>query len=103
MLQYFMASTGKILHNQKRLKLAKNAISIRQELKQQLKDTANIADKLKIIFKLDKNPNKSMTRYRRRCQLCGRPRGVIHGDVCRIHFRQMANFGQLSGVKKASW
>ncbi len=98
-----MASKGKILHNQKRLAMANAAFSSRQALKTEIIKAETAKDKLALIFKLDKNPNKSLTRYRKRCQICGRPRGIMQGDICRIHFREMANFGQLAGVKKASW
>ena len=98
-----MASKGKILHNQKRLNMANNAFTARQTLKEAIVKTDNMKDKLALIFKLDKNPNKSLTRYRKRCQICGRPRGIMQGDICRIHFRDMASFGLLAGIKKASW
>lgn len=98
-----MASKGKILHNQYRLEASKAALGTRKELKSAIKASESMADKLKLIFKLDKNPNKSITRYRRRCQFCGRPRAIMFCNICRIEFRNMANFGQLAGIKKASW
>jgi len=43
-------------------------------------------------------------RYRNRCQLCGRPRGYLrYFGLCRLCFRQLANKGEITGVKKASW
>jgi len=43
-------------------------------------------------------------RYRNRCQLCGRPRAYMRlFGVCRLCFRELANRGELPGVKKASW
>ena len=44
------------------------------------------------------------TRYRNRCQLCGRPRGVWRQfGLCRLCFRKLADQGEIPGVKKASW
>lgn len=38
------------------------------------------------------------------CQVCGRPHGYIRKyGVCRIHFREMADNGELPGVRKSSW
>ncbi len=46
---------------------------------------------------------KYATRYRNRCQLCGRPRAYIRDfGLCRICFRQLAQKGELPGVVKAS-
>jgi small subunit ribosomal protein S14 len=43
-------------------------------------------------------------RIRFRCRLCGRARAVYRKfGICRICFREMANFGLIPGVKKASW
>lgn len=47
---------------------------------------------------------KFITRLVRRCQLCGRSRGVYRKfKVCRICFRELAHKGQLPGVRKSSW
>jgi len=41
---------------------------------------------------------------RLRCRLCGRPRANYRKfGICRICFRNMASFGLIPGVKKASW
>ncbi len=60
---------------------------------------ANVAkivrEKKKLRFK---------TRYRNRCQLCGRPNGYIRMfGMCRLCFRKHASAGLIPGVKKASW
>jgi len=40
----------------------------------------------------------------RRCDRCGRPRGVLRKfRLCRICFRSLALEGQIPGVVKASW
>ena len=39
-----------------------------------------------------------------RCERCGRPHGVMRKfGICRICFRELANKGQIPGVKKSSW
>jgi len=51
-----------------------------------------------------KRPPKFSTRLVRRCELCGRKRGYMRRfKICRICFRDLANKGQIPGVKKASW
>ena len=48
--------------------------------------------------------NSSAVRMHNRCQLTGRPRGYMRQfGVSRVMFREMANFGLIPGVKKASW
>jgi small subunit ribosomal protein S14 len=47
---------------------------------------------------------KYKTRYRNRCNLCGRPRGYLRKfGLCRLCFREHAHRGEIPGVKKASW
>lgn len=55
------------------------------------------------IAKSKKKP-KFSTRLVRRCFKCGRKRGYIREfGLCRICFREMANKGEIPGVKKSSW
>lgn len=47
---------------------------------------------------------KFMTRVHNRCGKCGRPRGYMRDfGICRICFREMADAGQIPGVRKSSW
>lgn len=47
---------------------------------------------------------KFKSRVVRRCFKCGRRRGFMRDfGLCRICFRELANEGQIPGVKKASW
>ena len=49
-------------------------------------------------------PAKFKSRAYTRCERCGRPHGVLRKyRLCRICFREMANNGQIPGVKKSSW
>ncbi|MCP6719601.1 MAG: type Z 30S ribosomal protein S14 [Patescibacteria group bacterium] len=55
------------------------------------------------IAKSKKKP-KFKTRIVRRCFKCGRKRGYIRKfALCRICFRELANKGQIPGVRKSSW
>jgi len=48
--------------------------------------------------------NSAKVRMRNRCKLSGRPRGYIRQfGLCRNQFREMALFGKIPGVTKASW
>ena len=47
---------------------------------------------------------KFSTRRYNRCKICGRPHGYLRKfGICRICFRNLADKGEIPGVKKASW
>lgn len=47
---------------------------------------------------------KFSSRIVRRCFRCGRKRGYMRAfNLCRICFRELANKGEIPGVKKSSW
>ena len=49
-------------------------------------------------------PPKFKVRVHNRCRRCGRSRGYIRKfALCRICFRQLALWGEIPGVVKASW
>ncbi len=54
---------------------------------------------------LDKLPrNSSQVRYRNRCKLTGRPRGYVRDlGISRIKLRDLALYGRIPGMTKASW
>lgn len=54
---------------------------------------------------LDKLPkNASPVRLRNRCKLSGRPRGYMRFfGINRLEFREMAVYGKIPGLTKASW
>ena len=59
--------------------------------------------KTSIKVKNKRTPKFSVRKYTR-CERCGRPHGVLRKfGLCRICFRELANRGQIPGVKKASW
>ena len=55
------------------------------------------------IAKSKRKP-KFSTRKINRCWRCGRGKGYMRDfDLCRICFRELADNGDLPGVKKSSW
>lgn len=54
---------------------------------------------------LDKLPrNSSKVRQKKRCNLTGRPKGYMgEFGLSRNKFRELALFGKIPGVTKASW
>ncbi len=55
------------------------------------------------IAKAKRKP-KFSTRIVRRCWRCGRNRGYMRDfNMCRICFRELADNGQIPGIKKSSW
>ncbi len=56
-----------------------------------------------LIAKAKRKP-KFSTRIIRRCFRCGRKKGYMRNfDLCRICFRELANKGEIPGIKKSSW
>jgi small subunit ribosomal protein S14 len=89
-----MASKSHIAREVKRAKLvAKYA-----EKRAQLKKEGN-------WLELDALPkNSAKDRLHNRCQITGRPKGYVRMfGVCRNVFRELASYGKLPGVTKASW
>ncbi|HMV15987.1 MAG: 30S ribosomal protein S14 [Chitinophagales bacterium] len=89
-----MAKESMKARDAKRLKLINKYKAKRDELKKAGDYTA-----------LDKLPkNASPVRYRKRCKLTGRPRGYIgFFGLSRIQFRDLASYGMIPGLSKASW
>lgn len=58
----------------------------------------------KALIQKQQRKQKFATREYTRCNLCGRPRAVLKKyGLCRVCFRELANKGEIPGVKKASW
>ena len=58
----------------------------------------------KSLIAKQQRKQKFSTREYTRCKLCGRPHGYLRKyGICRICFRELANNGQIPGVRKASW
>ncbi|MDQ3089997.1 MAG: type Z 30S ribosomal protein S14 [bacterium] len=59
--------------------------------------------KKSVVARSLKKP-KFSTRATNRCFRCGRGRAFMRDfSLCRICFRELANMGQIPGVKKSSW
>ena len=58
----------------------------------------------KSMIRKSQKKAKFSSRAYTRCERCGRPHGVLRRfKLCRICFRELANKGQIPGVKKSSW
>jgi len=89
-----MAKESMIAREVKRAKLAQKYAAKRAQLKAEGNYVA--------LSRLPRNSNPN--RQRNRCKLTGRSRGYMRQfGVSRITFREMASFGLIPGVKKASW
>jgi small subunit ribosomal protein S14 len=89
-----MAKESMIAREVKRVKLAQKYAKKRA----QLKADGNYVG----LSRLPRNSNPN--RQRNRCKLTGRSRGYMRQfGVSRITFREMASFGLIPGIKKASW
>lgn len=89
-----MAKKSKVAKEIKRQKLVEEYRELRAELKAR--------GDYEALSKLPRD--SSPTRLTNRCQVTGRPRGVMRDfGLSRIKFRELAHKGQIPGVKKASW
>ncbi len=89
-----MAKESMMAREVKRVRLAQKYAAKRAKLK---------ADGNYVgLSRLPRNSNPN--RQRNRCKLTGRARGYMRQfGISRITFREMASFGLIPGVKKASW
>jgi len=89
-----MAKESMIAREVKRARLTKKYAAKRAKLKA---DGDYVG-----LSRLPKNSNPN--RMHNRCKITGRARGYMRQfGVSRITFREMASFGLIPGVKKASW
>ena len=101
-----MAKQSSIQKNSNRLKLIKKFQSKRNSLKTNLmQKDLTMDERLKLQNKLNDLPrNSSSIRYRNRCKLTGRTRGVYRKfGLSRIKIRELSMSGDLPGVVKSSW
>jgi len=102
-----MAKKALIERNLRREKLIEKFAQKRQELKAQIKNSdLSLQERFSLAQKLDAMPvDGSKVRYRNRCSLTGRGRGVVHKSlgISRIMLRELMSKGQVPGVRKASW
>ena len=101
-----MAKLSSIQKNNFRSKLVKKYKNKRNDLKAKImKKDISIEERLKLQSKLNDLPrNSSSIRYRNRCKLTGRTRGVYRKfGLSRIKIRELSMSGDLPGVVKSSW
>lgn len=102
-----MAKKGRIETNARREAMIRRYAKKRMTLKKALraKEGVTLEERLMTVAQLSELPrNSSSVRWRRRCMVTGRPRGVYKQfGLSRIEFRNRALAGLLPGVKKASW
>jgi small subunit ribosomal protein S14 len=90
----YMAKESMIAREVKRAKLVEKYAERRAKLKA---DGDYIG-----LSRLPRNSNPN--RMHNRCKITGRSRGYMRQfGISRITFREMASFGLIPGVKKASW
>ena len=101
-----MAKASSVQKNQFRQKLIDKFKAKRKNLKNKIKDkNLSIEERIKFQNKLNDLPrNSSSIRYRNRCKLTGRSRGVYRKfGLSRIKIRELSMSGDLPGVVKSSW
>jgi small subunit ribosomal protein S14 len=101
-----MARSSSIKKNIKRKELAKRFKDRRVKLSSIAKDKSlSFDERLAAQIKLSELPrNSADVRYRNRCSLTGRPRGVYRKfSLSRISLRELASWGHIPGLIKSSW
>ena len=101
-----MAKLSQINRNKKRERMVAQYAVKRAALKSQAEDMSLPAEeRFNARLKLAKLPrNSSKTRIHHRCELSGRSKGYYRKlKLSRIALRDLANFGQVPGLTKASW
>ncbi len=89
-----MATKAWVNKQKKREEMVKRFAEIRRQLKKEKNYAA--------LSKLPRD--SSPTRSHLRCQITGRSHGVLRKfKISRIMLRELANAGQIPGLKKASW
>jgi small subunit ribosomal protein S14 len=101
-----MARLSSVVKNKRKLEKAIRYYKHREELKDKSSDQSlTLEQRMEYRLKLNKLPrNSSLSRYKLRCELTGRPRGNYRKfGLCRLEFRKLALAGKIPGVTKASW
>lgn len=89
-----MAKKSVIARENKRKRLVAKYADLRKKLK--------AAGDYDALDQLPRNSNP--IRLHNRCLLTGRPKGYMRKfGLCRVKFRDMALYGKIPGITKASW
>jgi small subunit ribosomal protein S14 len=101
-----MAKKSQVNRNAKREKLVAQYAARRAALKATADDMkVSPEERFEARLKLSELPrNSSKVRIHHRCELSGRPKAYYRKlKLSRIALRDLANFGQIPGMTKASW
>lgn len=101
-----MAKLSSVNKNAKRAKMIKQQAGKRAALKAIVMNKALPMDeRLQAQMQLSALPrNGAANRYRNRCELTGRARGVYRKfKLSRIKLREFGSFGRIPGMTKSSW
>jgi small subunit ribosomal protein S14 len=101
-----MAKLSQINRNKKREKLVARYAEKRTALKARAENMSlPPEERFAARIKLAKLPrNSAPVRLHNRCDMSGRPKGYYRKlKLSRIALRDLANFGQIPGMTKASW
>ena len=101
-----MASTAKIVANERRKEVVARHAQRRAELKRVIaRPSSGAAERAAAARELRRQPrDASPTRVRNRDSTDGRPRGHLRKfGVSRVRLRELAHAGALPGVTKSSW
>lgn len=101
-----MAKLSQINRNKKRMSLVARYAEKRAALKAKADDMkVPPEERFAARLELAKLPrNSAPTRLHNRCDISGRSKGYYRKlRVSRIALRDLANFGQVPGMTKASW
>jgi small subunit ribosomal protein S14 len=101
-----VAKLSSVEKNAKRARMIKKQAAKRAELKAiVMNKSLPLEERMDAQFKLSALPrNGAKNRYRNRCELTGRTRGVYRKfKLSRIKLRELGSFGKIPGLTKASW
>jgi small subunit ribosomal protein S14 len=100
-----MAKKSMIERERKRQKLVSKYATKRASLKEEIKNTSFLEEKLALYMKLQQLPrNSSRVRLHNRCRITGRPKGFFRDfGLSRLVLREMVHDCVLPGITKASW
>jgi small subunit ribosomal protein S14 len=101
-----MAKKSSIEKNNRRKRLAKKYSGRRARLKAIAMDKSKpMEERFAASLKMAELPrNSARDRYRNRCEVTGRPRGVYRKHkLSRIALRELGSKGLIPGLVKSSW
>ncbi len=101
-----MSKLSSIEKNNRRKRMVAGKAETRAKLKTLIMSkTSPAEERFKAVIKLSEiSRNSAKNRIRNRCELTGRARGVYRKfRLSRIAFRDLASYGMIPGVVKASW